>query len=219
MASGVLNLKSQPSGYYDSLRDEMLKYIPTGVKRTLEFGCGTGGFSALLKDKFSVESWGVEMDSTAASKAAEKLDKVLVSDALLSLADIPDEYFDCVIFFDVLEHLADPYSLLTSIKQKMTSQGVVVISIPNIRYYRTFYDLVVHGNWDYKDHGVLDITHLRFFTKKSICKMFDQIGYEIITLEGMHPTKSRTYKILNAVLLNMIADVRYKHFAIVARPK
>ncbi|MBW2740666.1 MAG: class I SAM-dependent methyltransferase [Deltaproteobacteria bacterium] len=213
----LLNLSSHTTDYFESNRAAMLQYIPDGVRKTLEFGCGTGLFSALLKEKLS--TWGVEIDHDAAKKAAQKLDKVIEEDAMTSLAKIPDCYFDCALFFDVLEHLVDPYTLLVSVKQKLTEGAVVIASIPNIRYYRALSKLVVHGDWKYRDHGVLDKTHLRFFTKKSIARMFDQLGFDIVTLEGMHPTSSRTFRILNAFLLNCLSDVRYKHFAVVAKPK
>ena len=214
----LLNLSSHTTGYFESNREAMLRYIPDGVRKTLEFGCGTGLFSALLKEKLSTESWGVEIDHDAAQKAVQKLDKVIEEDAMTSLAKIPDHYFDCAIFFDVLEHLVDPYTLLVSVKQKLTDDAVVIASIPNIRYYRALYALVVRGDWKYRDSGVLDKTHLRFFTKKSIARTFDQLGFDIVTLEGMHPTSSRTFRILNAFLLNCLSDVRYKHFAVVAKP-
>jgi SAM-dependent methyltransferase len=201
------------------MRGDMLKYIPQHVKTTLEFGCGFGEFSALLKERFDTESWAVEINKEAAERAAKKLDRVISGDALGSLDKIPDGHFDCIIFFDVLEHLADPYSLLCSAKAKLVEKGVIVASLPNVRYYRTFYDFVINGNWDYKDHGILDKTHLRFFTYKSITKMFNQLDFEILELEGIHPTSSRTFKVLNTILLNSLSDVRYKHFAAVVRPK
>ena len=101
----------------------------------------------------------------------------------------------------------------------MTKQGVIVASIPNIRYYRTFVDFVLHGNWDYLDQGILDKTHLRFFTYKSILRMFESLGFEILLIEGIHPTSSRTFRVLNTLLLNTFADVRYIHFVCVVRPK
>ena len=219
MGCDILNQSNRPVGYYENTREEMLRYVSDGARKTLEFGCGTGGFSAMLKDRLGTESWGVEINSTAANKASKKLDKVIASDAMLALAEIPDDYFDCVIFFDVLEHLVDPYALLETIKGKLSEKGVIIASIPNIRYYRILSDLVLRGNWDYKDHGVLDKTHLRFFTKKSIIKVFDRLGYDILKIEGMHPTSSRTFSILNTIMLNRMSDVRYKHFAVVVRPK
>lgn len=138
------------------------------------------------------------------------------ADALESIEQIPDHAFDCVIFFDILEHLVDPYSLLVAVKPKLTQNGVLVASIPNIRYYDTFIDYVVHGNWQYQEKGVLDKSHLRFFTRKSIIRLFGQLGFRILLLEGIHGTKSRTYRRLNRILFNAISDVRYMHFAVVA---
>lgn len=197
----------------------MLRFIPHTVRRTLEFGCGSGNFSALLKERLQTESWGVEIDPKAAAQATKKLDKVIEADAMLAIEEIPENSFDCAIFFDILEHLEDPYTLLTRIKKKMTDHGTIVASVPNVRYYRTMVDLVIHGNWDYKTHGILDESHLRFFTRKSIVKTLDNLDYDIVLIEGMHPTSSRTFTILNAILLGRIADVRYKHYAVVATPR
>jgi 2-polyprenyl-3-methyl-5-hydroxy-6-metoxy-1,4-benzoquinol methylase len=211
-------IMTKPPGYFNGLRLDMLKYLPGHPEKSLEFGCGDGGFSTLLKEKFGAETWAVELDETAAHKAAEKLDKVINADALEAVRQLPDNYFDVVIFFDILEHLADPYNLLSEVKAKLTKEGTVIASIPNVRYWRVLVDLVVHGNWEYKSHGVLDKTHLRFFTRNSIRKMFEESGFEILTLEGIHSTHSKTFRIINAIFLNAIADARYKHFATVVRP-
>ena len=218
MGKHEVNLLNKPPGYYQSNREDMLKYVPPGTKTSLEFGCGYGGFSALVKDKFDAETWAVEINEEAAHEAEKTLDKVINNDAAKSLDDIPENYFDCIILFDILEHLLDPSALLSALKNKLSTKGVIVASIPNIRYYRTFFDLVIHGNWDYKDHGILDRTHLRFFTYKSIVKMLNLLDFEILVLEGIHPTSSRTFKVLNVFLLNFLADIRYKHFAIVVKP-
>lgn len=213
------NLSNKPTGYYESNREDMLKYIPQGIKTSLEFGCGFGRFSALVKERFGAEAWAVEIDKKSAKAASEKLDKVINSDAHEAIDKLPDNYFDCVILFDILEHLVDPYLLLISVKKKLTENGVVVTSIPNIRYYRTLVSLVIPGDWDYKGHGILDKTHLRFFTYKSIVKMFNELGFEILLIEGIHPTSSRNFRLLNMLLLNSLSDIKYKHFAAVAKPK
>jgi 2-polyprenyl-3-methyl-5-hydroxy-6-metoxy-1,4-benzoquinol methylase len=218
MEPNLFSPTNKPPSYYQADRPDMLKYIPQTVKTTLEFGCGFGCFSALLKNKLHTESWAVEINSTAAEEAARHLDKVIHTDANQAVQYLPDGYFDCIIFFDILEHLVDPYSLLLNIRKKLTQNGIVVASIPNIRYYRVLVRLVVHGEWDYKVKGVLDETHLRFFTKKSILKMFDTLGYTVLTIEGIHPTHSRTYRIINALLLNRLSDAGYRQFAVVAKP-
>ena len=118
-----IDLIKKPKGYYDSVRNDMLKYIPNGVKRTLEFGCGNGGFSALLKDAHKVEAWAVEIDKKSAKTASEKLNRVINCDAHEAIYKLPDNYFDCIIFFDILEHLVDPYSLLILVKKKLTTKS------------------------------------------------------------------------------------------------
>ncbi len=206
------------ASYYQSDRQDMLSFIPADSKKTLEFGCGTGEFSSLVKNNLKTEAWAVEIDKIAAEQASKKLDKVICADAHESLARLPDKSFDCIIFFDILEHLIDPYSLLENIKPKLTDNGVVIASIPNIRYYRAFKKFVISGNWDYTDQGIMDRTHLRFFTKKSILKMFDGLDYDIKLIKGIHPTSSRTYSIMNLLFCGALSDLRYKHYVVVASP-
>lgn len=196
----------------------MLRYIPSNIEKTLKFGCGNGNFSSLIKEKYSSETWAVEIDKKAADTTAAKLDKIICDDAQDALGRLPNGYFDCVFFFDILEHLVNPYVMLEDIKSKLTIDGIVIASIPNMRYYRVFSDYVFKGNWDYKEHGVIDKTHLRFFTYKSIRKLFKNAGFELLTIEGIHSISSRTYRVLNLLLLNSLWDVQFKHFVVVAKP-
>lgn len=221
MESEIADLSCKPATYYQQTRSDMLKYVPVSAKRTLELGCADGNFSQLIKAKLGAECWGVEIDQKAAQVAAAKLDKVINADVNQCLDDIPDNYFDCVICNDFLEHLADPYSVLIRLKKKLTSEGVVVASFPNVRYWRNLYRLVVRGNWDYKDYGILDKTHLRFFTYKSLKKMFPKLGYELLTIEPLPVNTTITstvVRIVNLLFLNVFVDTRYVHFACVAKP-
>lgn len=215
----MTELPDKPRDYYDNVRDEMFKYIPHGVKRTLEFGCGTGEFSRAIKNMFGSETWAVEIDEKSAKTASGKLDNVIHSDAHEAIDKLPNDYFDCIVFLDVLEHLVEPYSLLSSIKNKLAENGLIVASIPNVRYYRTLIDYCLFGNWDYEDCGILDNTHLRFFTRKSIMKMFDQLDFEILKLEGLQPALGLKFKILNFLSLNLLSDTRYLQYAVTARPR
>lgn len=219
MQTDILGLTNKPDKYYENVREDMLKYIPSDVGRVLEFGCGSGRFSALVKDKFGSESWAVEIDKESAKAASAKLDKVLCCDAFEAIDMLPDDYFDCIIFFDILEHLVNPYELLLLVKKKLTKKGVIVTSIPNIRFYRTFKDFVLRGEWDYQNKGVLDKTHLRFFTCKSILKMFDDLDFEIVMFEGIHATRSRNLKIINFFTFNFFADTKYLHYLSIVKPK
>jgi 2-polyprenyl-3-methyl-5-hydroxy-6-metoxy-1,4-benzoquinol methylase len=204
--------------YYQKQRHEMMAYIPLEVKRTLEIGCGAGGFSMQIQSRSSAESWGVEYEPEAARLAAQKLHRVLAGSVEDALPQLPTQYFDCIIFNDVLEHLVDPYRVLASVQPLLNDQGVVVASIPNIRHWPEFVDFTLHGNWEYRRDGVLDRTHLRFFTKKSMLSTFTQCGYEVIKIEGINPYYSRAQKIASLLSLRALEDTLYLQYAVVARP-
>ena len=207
--------------YYTAERREMLKYVPESVGRTLELGCGSGKFSALIKSEYGCECWGVELSEEAAAEAAERMDKVLVGDAVAKLAELPDGHFDCIICNHFLEHLADPYDFLRQLAPKFAAGGMLVAAFPNVRYCKNLYKLVVQGTWDYVDKGIMDRTHLRFFTWKSLAKVLPEVGYEVLRIEGIEPEMTfpaRVVKVLNLLLLNAFVDTRFSELAVVARP-
>jgi 2-polyprenyl-3-methyl-5-hydroxy-6-metoxy-1,4-benzoquinol methylase len=203
--------------YYTNKREEMIKFIPTTCTKILEVGCGEGVFASVLKNKLNIEIWGVELSGESANKAKTILDKVIIADFTMIINTLPKKYFDCLVFNDVLEHIADPFSLLERIKILLKDGGYIVSSIPNVRYIGNLVELLFHKDWRYKDGGILDITHFRFFTQKSIIRMFHNAGYEIIRNEGINPTKSIKVKLLGLLSLGLFADTKYMQFATVAR--
>lgn len=213
------NLQVKPDDYFIQTRPEMLDYIPKSAERILEAGCASGLFGAQLKKRSNVEVWGIEYDSESAERAREKLDIVLAGDILQLSDHLPDAFFDCVVFNDVLEHLIDPFAVLLKLKGKLARNGVVVCSIPNIRFFYALKDFIVHKQWKYEDAGIMDKTHLRFFTKKSIIDMFDHLGYRIVLLQGINGIDSWKFSLLNALSMGYLSDTRYFQFACVATPK
>jgi hypothetical protein len=103
-------------------------------------------------------------------------------------------------------------------KEKLSPDGVIVASIPNVRYFRNLFDLVVRGTWDYEDFGILDKTHLRFFTKKSIKEMFESLGYRILRIHGINATPSWKVALFNLATLGAFSDTQYLQFCCVAVP-
>tara|TARA_Y100001972_G_C7641635_1_gene322407 strand:- start:716 stop:1375 length:660 start_codon:yes stop_codon:yes gene_type:complete len=210
----------KPDEYFESVRKEMVGFLPSDAVRVLDVGCGAGLFGEYLIEKNpKLEIWGVEFDKDAAAIADKKLEKCFPGGIEENLKNIPDNYFDCIFFNDVLEHLLDPYTVLKEIQPKLAKNGVVISSIPNIRYFRNFNELVMKKNWDYTDSGVMDRTHFRFFTYKSIRKMFEEQGYEIILHKGLNRTKSIRPFILNFFFLGFFWDILYLQFATVAKVK
>jgi SAM-dependent methyltransferase len=215
--SESLNIKLKD--YYQGGRAEMLKYIPETAKKVLEIGCGEGNFGSLLKSHLGAEVWGIEYEPDQANVASKQIDKILCGDIMLLVDQLPEHYFDVIICNDVLEHLTDPYTVLKKLKTKLTTKGVVVSSLPNIRYFRNFFDLVFRRNWDYTERGIMDFTHFRFFTINSIRKMYENLDYEIMTLEGINPTKSLKPWPIIILTLGLFSDIKYLQFATVAKPK
>ncbi len=206
--------------YYSWPRKEMLVYLPSGAKKVLDVGCGAGNFGAGLKEKFNCEVWGIDISEESVREAQSKLDKAFCGSVTEKLAEFPDGYFDAIYFNDVLEHLVDPYSLLRDIARKLSPTGVVIASIPNIRHFRTLYKLVVNKDWDYEESGILDRTHLRFFTKNSMLKMFKEQNYEVLKIEGIGKTKSIRPYLYHFLSFGLVGtDTKYLQYAVVAKPK
>lgn len=208
------------NSYRRNSRPELLEFVPEGVQRALDVGCGEGDFGSQLKIGGNAEIWGIEIDHSSATVAQGRLDRVLIGDITHLWRDLPDGYFDCIFFNDVLEHLINPGDVLLHIKRKLSPVGCIVCSIPNVRYYHTLRDLVVYKKWHYEDEGILDRTHLRFFTESSIQELFDTLDFEILKMKGINPlADSWSFAVLNTLLLGHLSDCRYLQFAIVAIPK
>ena len=111
----------------------------------------------------------------------------------------------------------DPYSLVNTIKSKLAPGGVIVASLPNVRCFEVLFFLLFFKRWDYQEYGVLDRTHLRFFTYKNIQELFIMSDYEISHIKGINPTNSILYKMVNIMTLGFMWDSRYPQFACVAR--
>lgn len=196
----------------------MLPFVPRSAKMILEVGCAEGNFGAELRSRNGATVWGLEMDSESAESAARKLDKIIIGPADECLSTLPDQYFDCIVCNDVLEHMAFPETALAALKRVMSPGAVIVGSIPNVRYFPVLLDLVWNADWNYADFGVLDRTHLRFFTGKSLERFLKQSGYEPLSIQGINPTPGIRARILRIVTLGRFSDCQFQQYAFVARP-
>jgi 2-polyprenyl-3-methyl-5-hydroxy-6-metoxy-1,4-benzoquinol methylase len=217
--SNKLDTSSSPSAfYYEEGRDEMTRYVPASIKRLLDVGCAQGKFGMnLLRDNRELEIWGVEPFEDAAEVARERLTRVINTTVEDSLAGLPEGYFDCAVFNDSLEHLADPWAVLGQLKTKLAPRATVVASIPNIRYFHVIKQLLQEADFEYAPYGVLDKTHLRFFTKKSMQRLFIESGYRVERIEGIRPASFPwKFGLMNLLSGNAFEDARYERFAVVA---
>lgn len=187
--------------------------------RVLEVGCGEGVFATLLKQP--CETWGVEPEPASAARATSRMQKVLVG-LFNDVADqIPRGYFDLVVCNDVIEHLGDPENFLAAIKECMAPRGYIIASIPNIRHWEVLWELLAKKDWRYGSSGILDRTHLRFFTEKSIRRLFETSGFCIEQVAGINgtfgPLRRAILRILGALTFGYYADVQFRQFALRAR--
>ena len=170
---------------YIGNRKDILNIVPHEAVKILDIGCSIGTLGSQIKQRQKAKVVGIELDKKMAKKAEEKLDRVIIGNIeLINLKDYyPLCYFDCIIFADVLEHLKDPWKILENCKDFLNENGCVISSIPNVRHYSTLYNLLIKGYWPYRERGIHDINHLRFFTKKNISEMFKKCGLNIVTFD------------------------------------
>jgi SAM-dependent methyltransferase len=167
----------QPSFYYDGFNERLLAAVPSHATRILEVGCARGRLGHELKRQDPRRYVaGVEQDLTAARVAAERLDAVFVLDVQAGTPPIEPGSLDCLIFGDVLEHLLDPEDVLRRYRDLLTPAGLVLVSVPNIQHYSVVRNLL-RGDFMYQPSGLLDGTHLRFFTYMTFAKLMLDAGF------------------------------------------
>lgn len=175
-------------GRYDAQIDEgndndshvvMIKMVGRG-KRVLDLGCWNGDMGAHLRSR-NLEVVGLEKDAEAAAVAARRLDSVVTGDVdELDLSEIfGTERFDVIVAGDVLEHLTDPASTLRRLRPLLAHGGSIVASIPNVAHGSVRLNLL-NGDFQYTDVGLLDRTHLRFFTRRSMLSLFEDAGFVVV---------------------------------------
>lgn len=214
-----MNYDNKPPHYYSKVRYEMLKYLPKDSKKILEIGCGNGCFTEEIKKTREGEFLGIELMPEEAEEAKKILDTVFVDLCENYVDDLPNNYFDTIYFNDVLEHLFDPYSLLGKLKSKLFPKGVIISSIPNMRYHNEIFNLLINKDWKYEQHGIMDFTHMRFFTQKSIRRMYEDAGYDVKINEGINRTKSLRRYLFNIPFLFTQMDIFHLQYATVTQLK
>lgn len=173
-----LHLREKPSGYYGSDRAEVISDLAAPLGRVLDIGCGEGASAAPLRARGATWISGIEIMAEPAALAAQRLDEVLVGDAVALVADAQGP-FDTILCYDVLEHLADPAALLERLTEVAMPSGRLHISIPNARHYSLVRDLVLRGTFGYSEFGHRDATHLRWFTRGDMIRMLAAHGWVV----------------------------------------
>jgi 2-polyprenyl-3-methyl-5-hydroxy-6-metoxy-1,4-benzoquinol methylase len=179
----------KPEGYFDVVNQGVLDRIPADATLFLDVGCASGRLSEAIKERRVGSSvHGIERDPSAIELASKRLDRIFELDLNDPLPEFESPYH-CIICCDVLEHVADPWRLLRSLTAQLVPGGQLLASIPNIRFFPVLFDLVWKGRFTYRESGVLDAAHLRFFTLFEMKKLFESAGLEVI---DTHPLIDRS---------------------------
>jgi 2-polyprenyl-3-methyl-5-hydroxy-6-metoxy-1,4-benzoquinol methylase len=202
-------------GYFANQRKALSIHIPVGPNTVLDVGCGAGNFGGNLKNiGKAAQVFGIELFKEAAADATKQLDEVKCADLdMLNLDDLYKEWgkpqFDYIVFADILEHTRDPWMILEGFKGWLSQNGKILISIPNIRHWSVLADVVFKGRWDYRDAGILDRTHLRFFTKSTAQQMVTEAGYLIHTIEPQLGGRWKTLSSLSSGIFDEFIAIQF----------
>jgi 2-polyprenyl-3-methyl-5-hydroxy-6-metoxy-1,4-benzoquinol methylase len=178
--AGYVELNLRPLGGHARLLE-----LVGSEKRVLDVGCSSGYLARPLVGRGCVVV-GVERDPVAAESAREVCEAVYVGD--VETMDLPfvDQAFDVVLCGDLLEHLRDPEAFLVRVRRLLTPGGRVVLSTPNVANWAMRLSLLA-GRWTYKDRGILDRTHARLFTRRTLVETLELAGYRIVELDYTVP--------------------------------
>jgi SAM-dependent methyltransferase len=181
MEEYLSDTKAALPAYYSNPRPELVQLVDPMGWRVLEVGCAAGAMGAALLEKGAAEVVGLDLFEEALVHARMRLSAVHRVD-LNALPELPypDGHFDLITFADVLEHLVEPVAVLRHLRRWLRDDGRILISIPNVRHESVVLPLLVEGKWEYADWGILDRTHLRFFTRGGLLQLLEGSGFRLL---------------------------------------
>ena len=188
--------------YYSNINIDLLDRIPLTAQRVLEIGCGTGQLGRAFKLRQPmVKYFGVELQEEAAAQADVILDGLLccnIEKDIFAPKKLCASY-DTLVFGDVLEHLENPWRVLADLRLQVDPDGVCVACIPNVSHW-SLIEQLLKGRFDYSDHGLLDRTHIRFFTLETAVEMFQAAGWNVVDVSPRNLWPEKTEQALKNLL-------------------
>jgi SAM-dependent methyltransferase len=164
--------------YYGHVRHDITPLLPASAHRILDVGCGTGATAAWLKSRYpGTVTVGLEGHAPLHGALQQNVDEAHIVDLDGPLPDVGAP--DLVLFLDVLEHLVRPKEVLARLTASMPPHGTVIVSLPNIAHASVSVPLFFNAAFEYHDAGILDRTHLHFFTRRSAVALVTEAGFVV----------------------------------------
>lgn len=194
------------SEYSSNIRMDLINNIKKNKNdefNVLEVGCACGATLLEIKNMYPNSNiYGIELNDNAAAVGRNFAD-IRSENIESSELTYTEKSFDYIILGDVLEHLVNPGKVLENLKRYLKDDGIIIASIPNVMHYSVIKNLI-NGRWKYEDSGILDKTHLRFFTKEEILELFCNSGFEVFDLQSINVVKEEDQSFINE--LKLMAD-------------
>jgi len=213
---------NKESSYFTASRMDIIELLPNfKSNRILEFGAGTGETLLVAKSLgLASEVVGIELVKIENSNQEHpEIDKFIIGNIETLELDVEENYFDVIICADVLEHLVEPWQIVRKLSRYLKTGGFFISSIPNIRHYTVIRSILIHGNFEYKDGGILDKSHLRFFCKNDVIKMFQDGGFYIEKIKNNMGGYGLRQKLVNYITFGLFQELFVFQFCTVARKK
>jgi O-antigen biosynthesis protein len=208
-----LSARRKPDDYYGQERPELVAMLPATLGAVLDVGCGAGGVGRAIRDR-ATRLVGIEMDDQAAQVARQAYDEVLVGDVTARLDDL-EPPFDTILAYDVLEHLADPESVLRGLLDVAAPGALLHVSVPNARHFTLVRDLVVHGTFGYTAWGHRDSTHVRWLTRRDLVALLEAAGWSVE--RTAHAELSRSGRLAERATRGLSAEFTVYQWSALAR--
>jgi 2-polyprenyl-3-methyl-5-hydroxy-6-metoxy-1,4-benzoquinol methylase len=213
--------EDKPVSYFSNIRHDLISLIPPNrMYKILEIGAGGGDTLLKLKSNgLANEVTGIElMEIPGSNQKNKEIDKFYFGDIETEDFSLEPGWYDVIICGDVLEHLVDPWTVVNKLTASLAGGGILIISCPNFRYFKSFVEVQLKGSFRYTGEGLFDKTHLRFFCKKDLKNLAESAGLKVKEMVPLFKLlrPNETY-FLNWITFGLFEQLLSLQYAVVAR--
>ncbi|WP_130734807.1 bifunctional 2-polyprenyl-6-hydroxyphenol methylase/3-demethylubiquinol 3-O-methyltransferase UbiG [Flavobacterium sp. J27] len=219
-----MNYEEKDKQYYSNIRLDLVSLINLDNKnlKILEIGAAYGETLNFLKEKgIASEVIGIDLFEDVKNKQNYKeLDRFIFGNIEYLDLEEYNDYFDIILFPDVLEHLIEPKKTLQKAHKLLKTNGKIIVSMPNIRHYSALVKIFLKGDFRYEGSGIFDYTHMRFYCKKNIVELISISGYKIEKAQSsiLHYNGFSITRIINLITLRLFEEFfSYQYFFVATK--